>query len=1246
MTATFTISTSATPGARNVTITSAGGTSAANTFTVYGVPTITAINPPALATNGSNPVTVTGTGFVSGTTLAVDGGVTVQNLNIVNVTSLTASLVVPNTLGGRNVTATSPAGTSTNFAITVTGLQNFTPQSGLQGQSFAVDITGCFVVGQTSINVSGGGDVFVDNVVVGSDAGNPVCTPSNHATGTIHIGANAVPGVRNLSVTTPAGTIPSNVTFTVFALPVINFLYPAAGAQGSFIDVGIYGYGFIQGKVSVSAAGISVSNIQVSDVTFMTARFTIAANATLGAHSVSVTTDHGDTSNSVDFTVIGNPTVTSYSPTIGYAGGPMFMTFIGTNFIPGGTTVVVSGTNISADLPDVSSDFKTLKVKLTISAGATTGIRTVTISTGATGVSRNITINPTPAAPTLTSINPSSGPASGFVTATLTGTNFINGGTIVNVSGSGIEVGTLGFPTATTMTAFLILHDVIDLGSHTVSVTTAGGTTASVNFSVTTNPVISATHFTASHFAGPNGGAGYADGTGNAVRFNRPQKVWSDGTNLYIADSNNHTIRKVVIATGVTTTVAGTPGVSGTSNGVGPAALFNSPSGIWGDGTNLYVTENYNHAIRKIVLSTGAVSTFAGSITTFGNVNNAVGTSARFNSPAGICGDGTNLFVADSFNHSIRKIVISSTAVSTFAGSLTGVSGSTNATGTSALFNNPQGIFCDGTNLWVADTDNNEIRKITSGAVVSLWAGNLSPGSSDGTGQTGGTSQFSGPVALWGDGTNLYVADRFNYTIRKVAISNGQTSTLSGVAMSSGSADGTGSPGGTARFSGPSGIFGAGGNLYVSDANNNTIRKVVAASGATTTLVGSPGASGTSDGTGTAARFNYPLGLTGDGTNVFLTDENFGLIRKGVISSGAVTTLTGSAGPGSTDGDPTIAKFSGPHGIWTDGANLYIADEANSTIRKIVLATNVTSTLAGTAGSSDYIDATGTAARFSFPQGIWGDGANLYIADSGNNRIRKIAIPSAVVTTFAGTGNNGWNDGPPDEAFFNSPGGIWGDGSNLYVADSLNAVIRKIDMTTQNVTTLAGYPSLTGSLDGQGFDARFKFPKDIWGDRLYVYVTDDNNAVRRITKDTGIVTTISGGHVGSEDGLDSNSGFNDARGLWGNGSDIYVNDAAGNSIRKLTPATLAAPTLASISPASGVRNTTLSLTLTGANFIPGATTVAISPNTLITVTGATVTGPGTLIVNFAIASGAATGARTVTVTTSAGTSTTVSFTVN
>jgi len=183
--------------------------------------------------------------------------------------------------------------------------------------------------------------------------------------------------------------------------------------------------------------------------------------------------------------------------------------------------------------------------------------------------------------------------------------------------------------------------------------------------------------------------------------------ITTDGTNLYVADFYNYLIRKIVISTGVVTTVAGT-GSGGASNGTGTSASFNYPSGITTDGTNLYVADYCNHLIRKIVISTGVVTTLAG--TGSSGSANGTGTSASFNRPRGITTDGTNLYVADFNNHLIRKIVISTGAVTTLAG--TGSSGSANGTGTSASFYNPRGITTDGTNLYVADTSNHLIRKI------------------------------------------------------------------------------------------------------------------------------------------------------------------------------------------------------------------------------------------------------------------------------------------------------------------------------------------------------------------------------------------------------------------------------------------------------------------------------------------------------------------------------------------------------
>ena len=204
------------------------------------------------------------------------------------------------------------------------------------------------------------------------------------------------------------------------------------------------------------------------------------------------------------------------------------------------------------------------------------------------------------------------------------------------------------------------------------------------------------------------GSIGSANGTGTLASFYRPLGITRDGTNLYVADTYNHLIRKIVISTGVVTTLAGTGSSGSADNSTGTLASFYRPLGITTDGTNLYVSDTYNHRIRKIVISTGVVTTLAGG--SHGSADNDNGTAASFKFPHGIITDGTNLYVADTFNYLIRKIVISTGAVTTVAG--TGSAGSANGTGTSASFYYPRAITTDGTNLYVADTNNNRIRKI------------------------------------------------------------------------------------------------------------------------------------------------------------------------------------------------------------------------------------------------------------------------------------------------------------------------------------------------------------------------------------------------------------------------------------------------------------------------------------------------------------------------------------------------------
>jgi DNA-binding beta-propeller fold protein YncE len=586
--------------------------------------------------------------------------------------------------------------------------------------------------------------------------------------------------------------------------------------------------------------------------------------------------------------------------------------------------------------------------------------------------------------------------------------------------------------------------------------------------------------------------SGHADGTGSAASFNYPQGITIDsaGTTLYVSDTNNHMIRKIVIATGVVSTLAGSI-TSGHADGTGTAAGFNYPCGLATDGTNLYVADSSNNEIRKIVIATGDVTTFAGS-TTKGSAD-GTGTAAGFNNPSGITIYGNNLYVADTSNNEIRKIVIDTVVVSTLAGNTT--SGHADGTGTAAHFNFPNDMTIDstGTNLYILDSRNHLIRKmVIATEAVSTLAGSTAGGHSDGT---GAAASFYYPYGIIIDstGTNLYVADSSNNEIRKIVVATGEVSTFAGLYKS---ADGTGT---AARFRSPAGIASDGTNLYVTDGINHEIRKIVIATGAVSTLAGNP-TSGHADGTGTAAGFDFPYGIIIDSTatNLYVTDSVNNEIRKIVIATGAVSTFAGSTTSGSADGTGSAASFYCPEGIASDGTNLYVTDRFNNEIRKIVIATGVVSTIAGST-TSGYADGTGTAASFYVPEGITCDGTNLYVADTANHEIRKIVIATGVVTTLAGSTIMGSVDGTGSAASFCKPYGITTDGTSLYVADTYNNEIRKIVIASGVVSTLAGSTTV-GYADGTGTAVGFNYPQGITADGTSLYVADTKNNTIRVIK--------------------------------------------------------------------------------------------------------------------------------------------------
>ncbi|MDU0460284.1 MAG: hypothetical protein RW306_16270 [Geobacteraceae bacterium] len=354
-------------------------------------------------------------------------------------------------------------------------------------------------------------------------------------------------------------------------------------------------------------------------------------------------------------------------------------------------------------------------------------------------------------------------------------------------------------------------------------------------------------------------------------------------------------------------------------------------AGCGGDGGNQGTTTLVGGSVQgnKLVLD-NSVTTFAGSSFVSGAID-AVGTAARFNTPNGVTTDGTSLFVADNINHTIRKILISTGAVTTIAG-VAGSSGSADGIGTNARFYNPLGITTDGINIYVADSNNNTIRRIViSTGLVTTLAGTAGiSGSADGT---GASARFNGLSGITTDGTNLYVADIYNNTIRKVVISTGAVTTLSGIAGIQGSADGTGT---SATFYWPSGLTTDGTSLYVTDRGNGTIRKISISTGVVSTMAGVAGIHGFADGVGSAAQFYNPMGITSDGTSLYITDYVDNVIRKLDISSNSVTTIAGSAGiQGALDGIGSLARFYWPTGITTDGQSLFIVDSQNNSIRKI-----------------------------------------------------------------------------------------------------------------------------------------------------------------------------------------------------------------------------------------------------------------------------------------------------------------------
>lgn len=524
--------------------------------------------------------------------------------------------------------------------------------------------------------------------------------------------------------------------------------------------------------------------------------------------------------------------------------------------------------------------------------------------------------------------------------------------------------------------------------------------------------------------------------------------------------------------------------------------------------------------LSKIMLHTGS----AGGA---GNLDGAR-RDARFSGPSGVAraDDGT-FYIADTSNYTIRKISPDG-MISTFAGA-SGKDGVADGIGGAARFSLPVSLVIDPDgNLIVSDSYAGTLRKITPEGVVSTWTGKAGENTTlDGP---LAVARFRAPEGLAFDGAgNLYVADREAHTIRKID-RKGMVSTFAGRDGVFGADDG---PRASALLNGPFAIAArADGALAIADTGSNTIR-MVAVSGAVTTLAGLPGAGqDTTDGTGSAARFGRPRALVFDADGALIVADTFNDRLRRVSSEGVVSTWAGQ-NAGSRDGALLDAQFSFPSALLfvregeTDA--LYCVDNGSSILRRI--AGGAVETYAGTAVELGQIDGEGAAARFYAPAGILlrPDGS-LIVADSYNHALRAVSAEGRVETLGGSIDHPELVDGPLAEARFNVPRFFLDDrAGGYYLADSGNNVIRHVDSLGE-VTTFAGGPVSRGNThaDGPLLEARFQAPGGMAMDSIgNIYLADSgNHSIRKIGID-GLVSTIAGdSRPGFMDGEDRATRFN------------------------------------------------------------------------------------------------------------------------
>jgi trimeric autotransporter adhesin len=655
--------------------------------------------------------------------------------------------------------------------------------------------------------------------------------------------------------------------------------------------------------------------------------------------------------------------------------------------------------------------------------------------------------------------------------------------------------------------------------------------------------------------------------------------------NYYIAESSLNVVRRVDAVTGNIAVVAGTgnPGYTG-DGGPATSAELNAVQGVAVDsGGNLYIATGGN-VVRKVDPS-GIISTFAGNGTAGYAGDGGPAASAELDGPTGVAVDHSgNVYIADMANHLIRKVDGLTSIITTVVGSRT-PSCLPDTSGTcvaiDAFLTFPSGLTLDsGNNLYFMDPPEGVI------AEVPIATGKIS----DLTGTVLGFSGDGGPavnalVDLLGSSAsgiavdssgNVYIADSVNNRIRRIDAITHDISTVVGsgpVGTNTGSFSGDGGPATNATLNTPTGIAidPSTGDLYVADTSNSRVRKVSA--GNISTVVGTGGYAG-DGGAATNGQINNPNGVAVDPLgNLYIADSANCVVRKVTASNGLITTIAGIGGSCGYSGDggaATAAQLNGPESIILDSSgNIFVSDTANARVRKITPGGTI-STVAGN-GTAGYLGDGGaaTAAEIDSANGIFVDSNfDLYIADYGNSVIRKVMASTGNISTVAGNNTSGYtgDGGLATSSELSRPSSVCVDSQGaIYIADTANLVIRKVDPLTGNISTIAGTGVQGYAGDGgPATQANFNWPVAIVVDPSgNLFISDASSflgppsVIRKIDASNGNIVTVAGtgAPAFAGDGGSANSAsMANPLGLTIDAiGNIFVSDSGNNVIRKLTP---------------------------------------------------------------------------------------------